>query len=384
MYQIILKILFVTTILFVIQVEPSLATTDRTNCIKLRCTYRLINPHVFSAEELILAVTQSVTGQQFQPLDRSKMWIGTSLGTVETVEVVYSAPTPAQVKTMTETVIAIDNHYNTIGLTPVRITAQIYAIDEDKLTDIGIGVDGFSGGNHFTGETGGGVYSPMPGNLLAFAGGAKSLLRIRLRAAVENGEALRIEDRSQVTYHGARFDFSDTQDYHRDTNISTVTGSLGFRLGGNVFVNQSDSSVTIDNLSLYLGFAPESETPEVIDQAIGIVSHRSPLGVRKIENNDQLSELKDGVPKVIYENIVYTNFDRGSFGLFTGINKGGSASRLLIILTAEVNPEERTPPKDVVNLSKKVRNAADHKKEKSKKTPDQDDDYSSEYSWYLQ
>ena len=331
----------------------SFAASENLSCIGLRCTYRLINPAVFTADQLRKTAAQAITGDQHRRLNPQDMWIGAGSGPFANLEVAFSSRDPQKLEQLKKVVVELDEKYNSIPLTPIRMTAQIYAVDEDALKDIGIGIDGFWNAKGFANEdllTN--RFSPATGALTGFVGNLPDMLRIQFNMSIEKGKAMRIEDRSELTYHGSSFNFSDTQTYYRDGPVNTAEGKLGFLLAGKIFVDiEDENSVNISDLSLYIGFAPtESQNRRSIE------GNRSPFGVRKIELPSEYDHLISGVPKIIYGTIVYAHFDDDSFGLFTGVKKGGEASRLIVVLTAEVNPKARPVPDFATDTPDEIRN----------------------------
>ncbi len=330
-------------LLFLILISSSTANAIEHQsllCIGKRCTYRLINPAVFSAEQLRTAASQSLTGIQHNRLNQEDIWVGAGSGPFANLEVAFYAKDATKLEELKKVIIALDEKYNKIELTPIRVTAQIYAVEESALKDIGFGIDGFWGGKHFDSASGSSGFAPVTGAISSFSGGLSNLLRVQFNYAVGKGEAMRIEDRSERTYHGSSFNFSDTQEYFRDGPVNTSEGKLGFEFSGKIFVDKRNKNiVNISDLDLYVGFAPNEKQLNTQDS-----SNKSPFGVRKIELPSEYDELLSGVPKVIYETIVYAHFDQDSFGLFSGVKRGGEASRLIIILTAEVIPEDKDVP----------------------------------------
>ena len=336
----------------------SFAASENLNCIGMRCTYRLINPAVFSADQMRKTATQAITGEEHQRLNPQEMWIGSGSGPFENLEVAFSSQDPKKLELLKKIVVELDEKYNSIPLTPIRVTAQIYAVDEDALKDIGIGIDGFFNARGFDQDLLVNRFLPSTGALTGIAGSLPDMLRIQFNFAVEKGKAMRIEDRSQLSYHGSRFEFSDTQPYYRDGPVNTAEGKIGFELSGKIFVDIDDKeSVNISDLKLEIGFAPTESQNKV-----KVEGNRSPFGVRKIALPSEYDELNSGVPKIIYGTIVYAHFDDDSFGLFTGVKKGGEASRLIVVLTAEVDPKPRPVPEFATETPEELRNRLDRKK----------------------
>ncbi|MCB0390504.1 MAG: hypothetical protein KDD58_04400 [Bdellovibrionales bacterium] len=352
-----------------------------------RWTYRLINPAVFTVDDLRKAATQAFTGEENERLDSDLIWIGPGAGRNRNLEISFSAKDPNDLEMLKEIIVQIDQKYNATTITPIRVTAQIYAVSEDVLKDLGIGVSGFWNGKAFTNNSLlGNSFLPTPGQVTGFVGSLPNLLRIQLNAAIENEKAMRIEDRYQLTYHGLSFNFSDTQDYHRDGPVNTALGKLGFELSGNVYLDEEDAnSVVVSDLNLYIGFAPTDEQNQIVFDG-----DRTPFGVRKIELPISYDKLINNTPKILYSTIVYANYRDSSFGLFTGVKNGGEASRLLVILTAEVDPKIDTVPEFATDTPDKLKDILQGDKkeswhnrdEKEDRSNQNDNSYLDEMLWY--
>ena len=331
-----MKFIFYTILFLTSNLQAT--ETQNLRCIGKRCTYRLINPAVFSADQLRTAASQALTGLQHNRLSQQDAWIGPGSGPFANLEIAFYAEDSNLLNELKKIINELDSNYNQIALTPIRVTAQIYVVEESALRDIGFGIDGFWGGNHFNSTNGSTGFSPTSGVLSGFFGSVANLLRLQLRLATDEGNAMRIEDRSEYTYHGSSFNFSETQDYFRDGPVNTDEGVIGFKFSGNIFVDKNNkSTINVNSLNLYIGFAPDKE-----QNTDG--NNKSPYGVRKIELPSEYNILRDGIPQIIYETIVYAHYDDDSFGLFSGNKRGGNASRWIVILTADVDPEEMPVP----------------------------------------
>ncbi|MCB9025482.1 MAG: hypothetical protein H6625_04125 [Bdellovibrionaceae bacterium] len=336
---------------FLLFAQIAFSSNENPECIGLRCTYRLINPAVFSGDQIQSTAIQALTGNQHRRLDPQEVWIGSGSGPFENLEVAFWAKNPKKLEELKKIIIQLDKKYNNIPLTPIRITALIYAVDESSLRNLGFGIDGYYGGDIFNKYNAAEPFSPTTGIISAFAGGFSKLLRIQLNAMVESGKAMRIEDRSKLTYHGSSFQFSDLQDYFRDGTVNTTEAKLGFELRGNIFLDEKNKNVlNISNLNLFIGIAPSDSQTRRIKE-----SSSSPYGVRKMTSPSEYEKIYDGVPKIIYETIVYAHFGDDSFGLFTGVKKGGEASRLLVIINAEIDPASRPVPEFATETPRKLR-----------------------------
>lgn len=362
------KTMWVVLFILILNLPTSKASNGngRVVCFTQTCHYRLINGITLPPTDLIRAVTQDLTGTEYDRLDRDEKgrWISPSVGEGADTEVVFWAPTQELRDEMIESLYKKDYYFNSLDLKRVRVTAQIYLVDEEALTDIGLGMDGFSGGKHFDSAIGGGGFAPMAGELASYAGGGLAqLLRIRLKAAVERGLAMSIQDLSQTTVHGKSFRFSETQDFYRDSPLNVEIGKMGFELSGQIFVNDVDGQgpprVTVKDLTLYVGMAPDivSTSQSVESTDLGVLGNTpsQPMGVKKIESTSAFEEFVDDVPRVIYQNTFYSDYKNNSIGLFSGIHNGGTTSRFLVILTTDVDPQEEEVPSDLVKTPAEVK-----------------------------
>ena len=342
--------------------DVSDAVDNNPDCLEQVCTYMLINSGKYKVEDLIKDATQALTGKEHQRLNPQSMWIGPGTGHNSSTEIKFYANDPVMLTKMLEVIPALDMKYNKKILTPIRVTAQIYAVDEDALKDISFGIDGVWRAKNFDKNLLVNQFLPTPGAITGIVGSLPDLLRIQLNAVVEKGRGLKIEDRSRRTFHGSEFNFSDTQDYYRDGPVNTDKGVLGFELSGKIFIDNEDpNNLIVSDLQLYIGFAPTEN-----QNKLNIDGNRSPFGVRKIELPYDYERLISGMPTIISETIVYAHYDDSSFGLFTGVKNGGEASRLIVILTAEVNPEQRPAPDFSKETPEQLRNSFDRKKGKGK------------------
>ncbi|MCB0341080.1 MAG: hypothetical protein H6626_11975 [Pseudobdellovibrionaceae bacterium] len=303
---------------------------DLVTCIGQRCVYRLINPAKFSANDLREAANQALTGFQHQRLGSDEGWVGHGAGVGKAEEVAFWVRDADQRNLLKQVIVSLDKTYNLIEPKQVRLTTQVYVVSEEVLNEFGLGISGYIGGAEKLADG----FLPVGDKVTSYLGDVTSnLLRLVFSAAFEKDRAMRLVDRPKIFYSGKSFTIEDKTTWYRDGTISTEVAEAGFELSGVVYVDTAEPDrVAIDGLNISVGLLPTTEETE---------GSKTGTGVRQLRIPNEYEVLWNNRPRILYDAIVYANFNDRSFGLYTGSRKGGEQARILVIMTAEVDPEDK-------------------------------------------